>query len=366
MDASAYFRTGLCILVAMAMSPQARCETLLQLNDRNDPTGVNAAATEDVDRLAWNTMLTVPATGNSFSYEFDVNTGLPRKTSSSLGPLFTSRASTIGNSRVSLSASVSYFEFDETDGIDLQNGEIQTPFPTPFGTGLATTRARPRSLVTQLSATYGVTSDVDLSIAVPILSNDTHLDSSISVGGQFLGSSLASANGTAIADVMLRAKWLFLKREHFLVGTELGLWLPTGDSDNYIGLEEFRFEPWMIASTRNLPINFHVNLGASVGETDKLRNEFRYKIGADWEAIKRVTLSAEVLGRHIVDNDRVLPTSTIFGVTGRANSHYNDGIAGLKWNPFADVVLFGSAIVALDDTGYRDNLTGILGIEVGF
>jgi hypothetical protein len=359
------YRTATIIFLCF-VNAQVLADSFVALGRQADPTGVSAAAVEDMSRLAWNTLLSVPAAGNSVSYEFDVATGLPKRAKGSLGPLFTSRGSTIGKGRFSANASIAYFDFQEADGIDLKNGENSIPVATPFGTANAISIVDSPSLLTQFSFTYGVGADLDLTVAVPVISTDYHLRAPVVLGTTQIAELRQSANETSVGDTLLRAKWVFLKRTSWILGTEIGFWLPTGDADNNIGLDVFRFEPTLIFSTRGYPVNFHVNAGANVGDTDVLRNEFRYKIGVDSAILERLTVSAEVLGRQIIDNDRVLITSSVFGVTGGTNSHYTDGVAGLKWNPFGDIILYASAIFALDDTGIRDKITGIAGMEFNF
>ncbi len=109
----------------------------------------------------------------------------------------------------------------------------------------------------------------------------------------------------------------------------------------------------------------HVNVGFDIGDTSKIENEFFYKVGFDWAALSRVTFAFDLLGRHVLDNKRP-KAGRLLGSTETSDSDIINAAFGVKINPWQNVLLLFNVLVALNDTGLRDDITPLFGIEWSF
>src|SRR5262249_50799145 len=158
--------------------------------------------------------LASPSSGISFSWDSTANVFVP--STDSFGPILGDRAETVGRSKAFLGFSYQYFNFDNIDGINLGNlpsvflqqddkttisGVPRTCSVTGDSTSgcgyirdVVTTTNKVGLTVHQFTTfiTFGVTSRVDVSAAIPIetvrmsvLSNATIVNNSNSTGATF-------------------------------------------------------------------------------------------------------------------------------------------------------------------------------------
>jgi hypothetical protein len=105
--------------------------------------------------------------------------------------------------------------------------------------------------------------------------------------------------------------------------------------------------------------------GFQLGETQGITNDFVYEAGFDYTLFRRVTLAADLLGRHAISSvGRREVTSS--GLGGQAGPDIITGSFGMKVNPFGTLLVFLNFLIPLNDTGVRDNLTPTFGLEWSF
>jgi hypothetical protein len=376
-----------------------------------------------------------PSPASSFTFQLDPTVGVFTPTTETFGPIYADRAETIGRGKFSFGVSYSRLTFDEVDGRELDNGDLKFVFlhePTAFlnsqdptGRGV-TCGAAPRdpcgapfafendTITTSLfmdltvdqivlTGTYGVLDRLDVGFALPIIrvdidaravstsNNESRTLNAPGAGGGLVHTlpngtqtteSRFSDDSTGVGDLLLRAKYNFYRQAPLAMAGILELRLPTGDEDDFMGLDTVRVRPFFVASASFAGFAPHVNLGFDLGDTDKAKNEFLYRVGFDWGIVRRVTLAVDVLGRYIIDNDRVALGSdqavcrgagdlactggTRDVVRESADDHIVDAAFGIKVNPWKNVLLIANVLVPLNDTGLRDSVTPLFGIEVNF
>jgi hypothetical protein len=343
--------------------------------------------------------ITSPASGVLFT--FDKTLGTITQSTESYGPILAERAETVGRHRVFLAATYDFRDFSSLDGVSLKHLPVALPhvanefngtfpaggFPCPqfpsdpfvfdgcaaFDADFVTTQDRIDLKVHEVTlyATYGLTSRVDLSVAVPILDVRLGITSSAHivraavpqpVPTSDLNYAFTSGTGyylffdatnpassvnktfspttpptgspdfksvTGVGDLVLRAKGTAWNGERIRMALGLEVRTPTGDAANFLGSGAIGVKPFLAASYA-ARVSPHVNLGfeyngqsilAGNVQTDKvgkLPNEFFYAAGADARVSKRVTLSADMLGTRLSSTDRirVVPfvNSTIDGI----------------------------------------------------
>lgn len=336
----------------------------------------------------------LPSPASGFTYQLDPTLGVVTRSTESFGPIFADRAETIGRGKLSVGFTYSRFTFDQIDGKDLRNGELQLFFrhePTGAKRGLPPfffeadfISARLFTDITSdffvFTANYGVLDNLDLGIAVPVIHTEikvrgvAHINRVGTDGNtqihRFLDGTdtrtvRASDEATGIGDVVLRGKYAFYRGGPVSLAAGLDLRLPTGDDKELMGLDTVRVSPFLIASTHVFGFAPHVNVGFDIGDTSKIEDEFFYKIGFDWAALSRLTVVMDLLGRHIIDNKRPKAGRPL-GSTEKADSDIINAAFGVKINPWGNLLVLVNVLVPLNDTGLRDDVTPLVGLEWSF
>jgi hypothetical protein len=366
-------------------------------------------------------------TGGGFTFQFDPSLGVFSRTSDSFGPVFANRAETTGRRKFTFNASFSHHTFDKADGLELRDGEIfplivqgvvdaQTGIPL-FLFDLLQLREEVRADVYTLAALYGVTDRIDVGLVVPIL-NVKIRERVREVGFFFCTINLAicsnpqptgqdfrsnSVEQTGLGDIVLRGKWNFLQMPQVLGGrmgaaATLDVKLPTGDEgdrrgftdpnrfaanvdvtraditnqqfglgDPPLGTGVVRVRPQVVVSGSWFNFAPHVNVGFELGKTTGITNDFIYEVGFDYTLLKRVTMSADLLGRHALSVDRTRVRNIIDADFGKKANPDNMTLSfGLKANPIGTLLVFVNFLVPIDNTGIRDDLTPTFGLEWSF
>jgi hypothetical protein len=341
----------------------------------------------------------LPSPASGFTFQFDPALGTFTRSTESFGPIFADRAETVGRHKLSLGFSYSRFTYDTLDGKDLDNGELQITFlheptgalrrpPVPANAfERDTTTAQIFADITTdlfvLSGTFGVLDDLDLSFAIPIVRNSmdvtgiatsnnesgTRLDNG-SLAHKFADGTTtltrsASDEATGLGDILLRAKYNFYRKKPLALAAALDLRLPTGDEDELLGTGAAQISPFFIASAAVFGFYPHVNVGFSLSSSSDVPNEFFFRSGFDWPMIKQVTFAFDLLGRLAINNDQP-KAGRPPGSSETTGDFIVDAAIGVKVNPWRNVLLLLNGLVALNDTGLRDTITPLIGVEVGF
>jgi hypothetical protein len=353
---------------------------------------LNEAVGVEVSQLP----LASPSSGISFVYDPSLKTFSP-STDESLGPILGERAGTIGRKKLFLAFSYQYFGFNTIDGKDLNNMPIvfehqafpatslsgpydpaASPCPSTagmkpqyFNMGVANpcfvrdyinTRVSINLNVHQFIAyaTYGITRNFELSLAVPILqvnmgvgvnativpnsiapssvSNTTppvwHLFNPAVVNGCanlsanqpcLKGSFSDSGSASGIGDVIVRGKYTLYNGERAGVAAGVEVRTPTGDEQNYLGSGTTGVAPFVIFSYRakvapHFKVGYQWN-GDSIlagdfagqqatGAKAKLPNSFLYVAGADATLIpRRMSASFDIYGQHLFNSLQLISAS---------------------------------------------------------
>jgi Putative MetA-pathway of phenol degradation len=394
-----------------------------------------------------------PSSGITFVYDPALKTFAP-STEQTLGPILGERADTIGRNRLYVAFSYQYFNFDSIDGTGLnkvpasfQHQPIQpdfkNTFPCPNQTGLTGPYAGDPCFVRDfiqtsnsvdlkvhqytLYATYGITSRLDISVAIPILdvrmnvrSNATIVPNSVSnpnpnnVPHQFDPTKVPSCgiaspclqatftdSGTTrgIGDVVLRGKYQVYKGERTGLALGIDLRTPTGDDKNFLGSGAVGVKPFGVFSYKarlspHAELGYEVNgdsilagnfVGAS-NSSGSLPNRLIYIVGADAAVTRRLTAAFDLYGQHLFDAPQLKPTlftdkgkcvddacntvdpgTTHPDVTGTtAGSNLLDASLGLKVRAFGKLVLTGNVLIKLNDDGLRAKAVPLVGMGYSF
>jgi hypothetical protein len=257
---------------------------------------------------------------------------------------------------------------------------------------------------------YGVTDSIDVGLTLPIVNvkvkesprRVAFIDCFSDFSGCFNAALVdqpflsQKAETTDLGDLVLRAKYNFWSSSSLMggrggVSAAVDVSLPTGNKgerrkftnpvlvsptglvqdsfftigDPPTGTGIVRVKPLLIASGTFFGVSPHITAGFQLGETQGITNDFVFEAGLDYTIFRRVTLSADILGRHVLsDPGRQRVTSS--GLGGSPSPDTFTGSFGLKVNPVGTLLVFFNVLIPLNDTGVRDDLTPTFGLEWSF
>jgi hypothetical protein len=339
----------------------------------------------------------LPSPASGFTFQFDPALGTFTRSTESFGPIFADRAETVGRRKLSLGFSYSRFTYDTLDGKNLDNGELQLTFLHDRPTTVATEIFRDDTITAKivadittdlfvLSGTYGLLDNLDVSVAIPIVRNFMRVRGEATSNNQSFQKDPGQVGGirvhvfedgsttrtvthsdeaTGLGDILLRTKYNFYHQKPLALAAALDLRLPTGDEDDLLGTGATQISPFFIASAAVFGFYPHVNVGFDLSSSSDLANEFFFRSGFDWPMIKQVTFAFDLLGRLAINNDQP-KAGRPPGSSETAGNFILDAAIGVKANPWRNVLLLVNGLVALNDTGLRDTITPLIGVEVSF
>jgi hypothetical protein len=244
-----------------------------------------------------------------------------------------------------------------------------------------------------LSGAVGVTDNLDVGVAVPMVSIKLNGTSTLRRGDGVVPR-LAEGTGTfsGLGDIGALVKYRFVRFGSELqdaggVAMVMNMRLPTGDKDNLRGLGVTRTALSFVLSARKGRIQPHINGGfefwsKGVGVlTDAARNtsvtvrhQAQYAAGVEVEATPKLTLIVDVLGQRILDAGRVgsitEPTSVLPVTSIQSLVALGEGIQkvtvvpGLKLNLKGKLLLSLNALVTVKNDGLRAKVTPVVGIDL--
>jgi len=325
-------------------------------------------------------------------FTFDIERGVPVRTTESLGPLLAERAPTLGARKLNLAFSYTRLDFKRFEGKRLNDLSLTLghddsnvdgvlgPPPPFFDFELDEIRVdldlKIKQEVFAFFATYGLTRSWDIGLVLPIVrnrlravANATIIDNSPTTDVHFFdtipGSDQPRSTGggekTGIGDVIVRSKYNFLR--NYEDWPDLGVLgqvkLPTGDTNNLLGTGETNFLALLIASRSFGPasetrwLTPHLNLGFE-WSTRSIENNLRYAFGLDARVLPELSLATDLLGRWRPNGDGI-------------GDRIVDIALGAKWNPLGTFLLNTGVQLPLNrKEGLRPNIIWMLGLEYTF
>jgi Putative MetA-pathway of phenol degradation len=309
------------------------------------------------------------------------------------GPVLTERGETLYTKKLFIAATYQRFRFDSLDGINLKRIPMIFEFCTPAGQcGPIATIVRTDAHLNQyaLFGTFGVTSWLDTSVALPIL-NVTVAANGVDCVQPYCSftppvgppisfqNAQVSGSASGIGDVVLRAKARVLESEKFKLAVGCDVRLPSGDALNFLGSGSVGVKAFEAVS-RSGRFSPHLNVayqwngdsllaGAVPGEKGNMPEVLSYAVGADMAAAKNLTVSADFLGEHVLNAARLAQVTTL-GLPNTAlavgNFDTARGALGFKWKPVKDMLVSGNILAKFDHNGLHHTPVPLVGISYTF
>jgi hypothetical protein len=354
----------------------------------------------------------LPSPASGFTYEFDPTLGVFTRTTQSFGPILAERWETIGGNRFSFGFTYQRFTFDTVEGLDLDNiPAVFTHDGFQLGGGRAdvvTTNNSISATVNQITSflTYGVTDRLDISIAIPLVSNELRVISEATaqrigttdlevhffrqVDGGLGDRRLFTASGSAsgLGDITVRIKGAVAGSPGGNgLSLALDLRVPTGDEEDLLGAGAAGLAPFLIWSATAGAFSPHVNVGyrwngesilagdPTTGETGDLPDQAFYTVGADFALGSRFTFALGLLGQYVIDSPRVgvkeflaADGTSRFQTLAFTQDSFNEmsGAVGFKLNAVENLLIDFNLLFNIDNNGLRDKVTPLVGVEYAF
>ena len=393
----------------------------VQLDGTNHAAHFNSAFQSDfrLVNIALTSQLTsvpLPSPASGFTYQFDPATGTFVRSTRSFGPILSDRAETIGKGRLAFGFSHQFFSFDHLDGVSL------TAIPAVFRhdsfeigggrTDVVSTLNTIEATVSQFTGalTYGLTSRIDLSLAVPVVRTRLSLLSNAKILRLGTGANVqvhyfhdpealggygstrqffteGSAGG--VGDLLVRMKTTIVREGTRAMAAGVDVRLPTGDEQNLLGAGAAGLRPFAAFSSSYGPFAPHANIayqwnGRSVLAGDvradiegDLPDQFLYAAGSDLSVNSRFSIVFDVLGQRVLNSPQLSRyTLAARGIAGSAdlpdirfaNGSYwsTNGALGFKANVAPKVLVNFNMRFHIAGRGLSDRIAPLLGIEWAF
>jgi hypothetical protein len=364
-------------------------------------TGFNSAIAAQVSQLP----LASASAGTVVIYR----AGVP-ETFNNLGPILTDRAQTIGKHRLFVGFTGSQFVFTHIDGISLDAlpfAFVKTAYVPNTNTVSTNTytseETRLKFKINQVIgvATFGITNRIDASVIVPweaisigatTYNSQSYIlnASNALIFGPYSNPS-AHTPGTAygVGDITFNGKASLWEGEHATVSAGFNLRTPSGDDQNYLGSGSWGINPYIVYSYLG-KVSPHAKFGYQWNTKTELNNPtdsaggdlalpggIQYDAGADWAMLKRITLAGDILGSQFLNAPRYITTNSPLPTTPSTvslativaqNSSYSISnlSAGLKFNPFRNLVFSGNVLIQLNNNGLRSRPAPLVGVSCKF
>lgn len=341
------------------------------------------------------------SSSGGFTFTFDPDRRGWTRTSATFGPSFSERALTIGKNKLSAGFNVLTRRYDTVDRLDLDDFSV---FRFEGGS-LAVSESRVQLNVQTDTlaafAQYGLLDNFDVGVLVPYVR--VSIDGSSRIFGQAdeeLQSVRLDTSANGIGDIAISGKYRFWQsarsdaaslRRNAGMAVAVTVRVPSGDSDDLLGLGLSRTLVSFIGSATMGRFSPHVNIGYEFWSdalttardfqglsTLSIQDQVQYSAGAEFELHSRLTFVADVLGRYLrgggqlgyqpfafpPNRTNVAGAQALVAVPG--GFHTVIVVPGVKWNVYRSALLTGNVLITATDGGLRDRVTPVVGIDWGF
>jgi hypothetical protein len=362
-----------------------------------------------------------PLSSTSSGILFDFSTGQPVRVTASLGPIFAETAKPLGRGKLVLEANYTFLSLNRFRGLPTDDLQFTFTHKDVTGEGTLGESANESDLINLamdmhvnagigvLFATYGVTNDIDVSVAVPLISvtlkgtalasinsytfarlgHANHLFGPDTLNPVLTTSVPYNSSATGIGDVALRLKYSLLSGEALDMALLLDARFPTGKEEDYLGAGKGSLRLWAILSGKAGDTTPHLNVGYARRVADRQSDAFEFRAGLDNKLVPSLTLALDVLGQIDLNSDeaihlapgtvtivdriaatgttpaaqavRILPLSNI---PDRTNDNAFAASIGFRYAPSDPVMVFANVLIPLNDGGLRATVAPTIGISV--
>ena len=337
--------------------------------------------------------ISATSSGNTVSL---VNGALVQGTTSS-GPVFAERASTLGKGRALLGITTTGINYSKLRGQSISGLNFNLAHEDVLLAGLGDSPNERDVIginldltfklqVTAISASYGLSDKMDLSLSVPIVMASLNgtatgrvYGDTVVTGNHYFDSpntytktSKVSGSKTGIGDIAARLKYSLTKTEKSGMALLFDLRLPTGDAANFTGSGKFGGNAMIVASSTYGKFSPHANVGYAVRNGEGQNNALLGTLGFDQLITNQATIAVDLLSEFQASGDAgALPADFTIRPVGKSINYRGSNIETSKDNPislsaggrfvFGDYSVLVNGVIPIKSGGLQSNLIWTLG-----
>ena len=361
-----------------------------------------------------------PLTSTVAGIYFDLSSGDPTMITESLGPIYAETAETVGRNKLNAGFNFAHYNLAELRGLALEN--IRFTFTSDDLSGDGTLGDFPLETETidifpdldinantfLIFATYGVTSRLDVGVAVPIINlsitgearavinSTSFLLAGIAVNNfnnNFLNPDLEDTftynqSATGLGDVALKLKYTFLRGRSLDLAALVDIRFPTGDEKEFLGTGKTNVKFSWIMSRKLGSFAPHLNLTYDRRGADFESSELEIYAGFDQKLSSRVTFVLDFLGEYDLDADKTIALfpgtrRLVFNQSLQGPAQFERDIelsnipdynrdntlnaaVGFKCALSKRALIMANVLVPLQDGGLRSSIVPIVGAAITF
>jgi hypothetical protein len=316
-----------------------------------------------------------------FTYEFDSQLKIYKRSVQSYGPAFAQRSVMTGKGGISVGLNWLHANYDSLGGIGLRNGEFRPAkniqsIAVPYAYSGLSLKLASDTVVG--FAQMGVTNRLDVGVMVPWVQVRAAADGGVFLAsGERVGSvTLGRSASSGVGDVGVFGKYLVLPGDDGGLAAAFEVRLPSGDKEALRGLNVTRTLVSAVWS-RSGRIAPHVNVGyefwsrgVAIAPGVAAKNTFRYAAGAEFDVHPQITAVVDVIGRQILSGGKLAyqPVTNDIG-TFDALTWQSTGInsvaiaSGVKWNFWRNTLATVNVLTTVSNGGLRAHVIPVVGIE---
>jgi hypothetical protein len=312
-----------------------------------------------------------------FVYQLNPALGVMSRSSDSFGAFYTERAARSGKGQVSFGITHQSASFGSLQGATLTAGTFPTNATRVAGAsqpfGVDTLALSLDAQTTTPFVTMGLTRQLDLTVAVPIVDVSFSGRRTTTVAGQTQLQSARAADASGLGDLTVSARYAVAGAGPRQVAVGADLKLPTGREEDLLGAGKTAARFLGIGSWERGQLGVHVNGGFGVGG---LSRELFWGGATTIAVTPRVTVVGELTGRRLSEltilGDVYAPHSTVAGletmrwVPVGKGVHTAFFVTGAKVNVAGNLLLNASLLVRLTDSGLRARVSPNVSFSYAF
>lgn len=346
----------------------------------------------------------VPIGATSSGATFSIVNGLPVRTSTSAGPIFAERSQTLGRGRFYVSASVTNIGFSTLNGVPLDNLQLNFAHQDVGNPGLGDPQfendivrikmaLRLDLLVAAFSATYGLTDNVDIGVAVPFTRASMAGTSVAQIDPfgpnplHFFGGTsadpilraVASVNATAagLGDVVGRVKINLGQGARYGAAVLGEVRLATGDEEDLLGSGATSARAVGVFAAQYGDFSLHGNGGYLINTGEFQNDALLATVGFDNLMAPWATLAVSMISEWRVGEEKVTlpePIRILFpfertiestSIPSRREDRF-DASVGMKFALKGGAVLMINGTAPLRKAGLQPDFIWTTGMEFSF
>ncbi len=377
----------------------------------------NDALTPGLNALIASNVSSFPLTSTIAGATYDLSSGRPVKITESLGPIFAETASTLGKSKLNLGFEYTHLSLEKFRGLRTQ--DLRFTFNhldlnkngQPLGDEIVELDVMDVNLdldananIFAFFATFGVTNNLDVGVAIPLITTSLSGEAVATLRGPFAGvlhtfkgGTTNSPNlvdripydesGSGIGDVAVRLKYNFVRGAGMNWAALLDVRLPTGDDADFLGTGKTSTRLSLIATQKIAQFTPHLNIGYDRRPAALDSDELEFAIGFDQKMAEGVTFAVDFLGEIDINSDEAITffpqetvtivdktnnpvvtqrTERLTNILTRDNDNIFNASFGLRVAASEKFLLLGNVVVPLNDGGLRSNIVPTFGATVSF